>query len=255
MYEIDRTRFGAFIAQLRREKGLTQQELAEKLFISNKAVSKWETGVSIPDVALLIPLSEILEVTVTELLQYQRMQQEEPLNSQQVEDLVKQAISYPEDAVRVRRAFSGRNLFLLLLCALIAGAELLYMLLRGYTAQQFTESVQTVYLLSAAFGIYFMLFAREELPAYYDENCITAYNDGPVRMNLGAIPINNRNWPHILKVCRVWSLSALTVYPALHILMTEFFPAFWARSEKIFLLILLVGGLLLPLIIVAKRHK
>lgn len=43
---IDRERFGAFISELRKEKGWTQQELADKLFISNKAVSKWERGVS-----------------------------------------------------------------------------------------------------------------------------------------------------------------------------------------------------------------
>ena len=46
MYELDREKFGSFIAQLRKEKGYTQKELAEKLSISDKAVSKWETGVS-----------------------------------------------------------------------------------------------------------------------------------------------------------------------------------------------------------------
>ena len=46
MFEIDKEKLGAFIAQLRKEKGYTQKELADKLFLSNKAVSKWETGVS-----------------------------------------------------------------------------------------------------------------------------------------------------------------------------------------------------------------
>ena len=46
MYEIDKRKFGAFVAQLRKEKDLTQKELAEQLFLSDKAVSKWETGVS-----------------------------------------------------------------------------------------------------------------------------------------------------------------------------------------------------------------
>ncbi len=46
MYELDKERFGAFVARLRKEKGYTQKELAERLYISNKAVSKWETGVS-----------------------------------------------------------------------------------------------------------------------------------------------------------------------------------------------------------------
>ena len=46
MEQIDRAAFGAFVSQLRREKGLTQRQLAEALHISDKAVSKWETGVS-----------------------------------------------------------------------------------------------------------------------------------------------------------------------------------------------------------------
>lgn len=46
MFDIDKEKLGAFIAQLRKEKGYTQKELADKLFLSNKAVSKWETGVS-----------------------------------------------------------------------------------------------------------------------------------------------------------------------------------------------------------------
>ncbi|WP_050617633.1 helix-turn-helix domain-containing protein [Intestinimonas massiliensis (ex Afouda et al. 2020)] len=46
MHEIDKDRFGAFVAQLRREKGMTQRELADRLYVSDKAVSKWEWGVS-----------------------------------------------------------------------------------------------------------------------------------------------------------------------------------------------------------------
>ena len=46
MYEIDKSQFGAFVSELRKEKGFTQKEVAERLFISPKAISKWETGVS-----------------------------------------------------------------------------------------------------------------------------------------------------------------------------------------------------------------
>ena len=47
MNDIDKERFGGFLAQLRREQGLTQKELAERLFVSDKAVSKWERGISL----------------------------------------------------------------------------------------------------------------------------------------------------------------------------------------------------------------
>lgn len=47
MFHIDKKRFGAFIAALRKEKGITQRQLSEQLSISDKAISKWETGVSL----------------------------------------------------------------------------------------------------------------------------------------------------------------------------------------------------------------
>jgi len=61
-------KIGGFITSCRKTKGLTQQKLADELGITNKAVSKWETGLGIPDVSLLPALSELLGVTVDELL-------------------------------------------------------------------------------------------------------------------------------------------------------------------------------------------
>lgn len=59
---------GAAIKQLREAKGMTQAELAEKLGISGKAVSKWETAKGLPDISLLEPLSKALGISVTELM-------------------------------------------------------------------------------------------------------------------------------------------------------------------------------------------
>ena len=61
-------RTGQFISERRKAIGLTQKELAERLGVTNKAVSKWETGGGMPDVSMLRKLSEILEVSVDELL-------------------------------------------------------------------------------------------------------------------------------------------------------------------------------------------
>ena len=78
MYELDKAAFGHFLAQLRREKGMTQKELAATLYVSDKAVSKWERGLSVPDISLLVPLAEQLNVTVAELLQGRRVEEERP---------------------------------------------------------------------------------------------------------------------------------------------------------------------------------
>ena len=91
MDAINKEKFGEFIARLRKEKGLTQQELADRLFLSNKAVSKWERGQSLPDIDLLTPLSDILGVSVAELLKGERLSGE-AMDSGEVETLVSQAL-------------------------------------------------------------------------------------------------------------------------------------------------------------------
>lgn len=64
---------GKFISTCRKEKGLTQMQLAEKLNITNRAISKWETGKSMPDVSLMLDLCGILGITVNELLSGERI--------------------------------------------------------------------------------------------------------------------------------------------------------------------------------------
>ncbi len=59
---------GQTIQKLREKRGVTQKQLAEKLFVSDKAISKWETGKGLPDITQLEPLAKALEVSVTELL-------------------------------------------------------------------------------------------------------------------------------------------------------------------------------------------
>ncbi len=64
---------GKFIASLRKEKNMTQKDLADKLYVSDRAVSKWERGLNFPDITLLKKLSEVLGVSLTELLNGERM--------------------------------------------------------------------------------------------------------------------------------------------------------------------------------------
>lgn len=73
---MDNNKTGSFIAECRKELGYSQKELAEKLNITDKAVSKWETGRSAPDVSILIPLAEKLGVSVTEILNGERISED-----------------------------------------------------------------------------------------------------------------------------------------------------------------------------------
>lgn len=70
---MDQIRTGAFIAALRKEKGMTQKELADTLSISDRTVSRWETGIGMPEVSLMLPLCAELGITVNELLMAERI--------------------------------------------------------------------------------------------------------------------------------------------------------------------------------------
>lgn len=65
---MDQIKIGKFIAECRKKKGLTQMQLAEKLNITDRAVSKWETGRAMPDTSIMLELCRILEISVNDLL-------------------------------------------------------------------------------------------------------------------------------------------------------------------------------------------
>ncbi|MBQ3214712.1 MAG: helix-turn-helix transcriptional regulator [Oscillospiraceae bacterium] len=65
---MDQTKIGKFIADRRKKVNLTQMQLAEKLSITNRAVSKWETGKAMPDSSIMLELCDVLKITVNDLL-------------------------------------------------------------------------------------------------------------------------------------------------------------------------------------------
>ncbi|MGN1479205.1 MAG: helix-turn-helix domain-containing protein [Acutalibacteraceae bacterium] len=65
---MDQIKIGRFIAEMRKEKNMTQRQLADALSISDKTVSKWECGKGLPEVSLMLPLCEELHITVNDLL-------------------------------------------------------------------------------------------------------------------------------------------------------------------------------------------
>lgn len=73
---MNQTEIGKFIVKCRKEKRLTQAQLAEKLNITDRAVSKWETGKSMPDASIMLQLCEILGITVNELLSGEKIDME-----------------------------------------------------------------------------------------------------------------------------------------------------------------------------------
>lgn len=83
---MDNEKFGKFISEIRKERGMTQAELAERLNVTNKAVSKWERGVGFPDIKLLEPLAEALEVSIVEIMKSERIVLEPQKSYEAVDD-------------------------------------------------------------------------------------------------------------------------------------------------------------------------
>ena len=251
MYELDKQKFGAFVAALRKEKGMTQRQLAERLYISDKAVSKWETGVSVPDTALLQPLAECLGVTATELLLCERRQPDEPLDSGTVEHVVQAAIQY--GAGRPVRAYRRKSRWMLwYLLALVVGAAGMYANLR---LDVWMEALWGPVLLGAGFGAYFVFGVRETLPPLYDQYKLNLVSDGIVRMHVPGLSFNNRNWPHIIAVGRLWACCITALLPMVSLGLWAIAPALWNRLALTVVLVLTLGGLFIPLYVVGKRYE
>ena len=95
---MNQEKIGKFIATLRKEKNLTQEELANKLSITKNAVSKWERGISLMDMSLLKPLCEILDISITELLNGERIVNENLKDK--TDDLIKGTIDYTNKKIK-----------------------------------------------------------------------------------------------------------------------------------------------------------
>jgi len=89
---VDKNTTGRFIAELRKQKGFTQKELAENLMVTDKAISRWETGKGLPDTSLLKPLGDVLGVSVTELLSGKKI--EEVDMKERADNIILEALNY-----------------------------------------------------------------------------------------------------------------------------------------------------------------
>lgn len=93
---MDQIKIGKFISNCRKNKNLTQSNLAELLGVSNRTISKWETGRGIPDLSMFKPLCECLDITYNELLNGEI---NDEINSS-YEDVIERTINYSDKQLR-----------------------------------------------------------------------------------------------------------------------------------------------------------
>ena len=115
---MDLAKIGSFLQQLRKEKGLTQEQIAEQTGVARRTVSRWETGSNMPDLDVLIELSDFYEIDLREILSGERKKE---AADQGLKETVQQVADYSnEEKTRLLRRMRGRSLGLLILCVLAA---------------------------------------------------------------------------------------------------------------------------------------
>ena len=158
---MDQIKIGKFIASCRKEQGMTQAVLAEKLGISDRAISKWETGKSMPDSGIMLDLCELLKINVNELLSGERIM---------AEAYDKRA---EENLLAMRREVEEKNRQMLRTEYWIAFPAVIYGLVMVFVAS-FIEMpvwlriVLIVFALVMIFTVAFIAVGIEQKAGYYE---------------------------------------------------------------------------------------
>lgn len=104
---MDQIKIGKFIAELRKEHSLTQEQFAEKLGVSNRSVSRWENGKNMPDISLFIPICELLNISVNELIIGEKIEKTEKIEvskeMNKVDEVIIETIKESNKTVKMAR--------------------------------------------------------------------------------------------------------------------------------------------------------
>ena len=253
MEPINQQQFGQFVSQLRKEQGLTQRQLAEELRVSDKAVSKWERGLSLPDISLLLPLAEMLGVSLPELLKGKRIPENSTFSKEDVDQLMRESLRLSDEEAHTREQMKKQRQRSFLLCTALAAAEVAFIIWRDLPGWWTSSSLWTVEILMMLFGFYFSFFVQETLPCYYDHANIGCYQHGILRMNVPGIGFNNRNWPHIVQGLHMVIRMVLVLFPLVYLVGNLLAPALWQQGE-VYIALAAVLTIFLPIYVCGKKY-
>ena len=156
---------GAFISTLRKEKELTQAQLAEKLNVTDKAISRWETGKGMPDSSLLVPLANILGITVNELLTGEKIPEE--TFTQKSEDNLVVAVQRTETAVK-----KGKTVKIFLIVAVIFCVFSISFLIKTVIDKQNTVTYVGDFGTKNRIAVTELLIDLDSRNSYFSENTV-----------------------------------------------------------------------------------
>ena len=112
---VDLKKIGQFLAKLRQEKKLTQEQLGEKIGVTNKTISRWENGNYLPPVEMLMQLSQFYDISINELLSGERLSEDTfKANAEEnVKQLLSQSVFTTQDRIKYfKRKWQKENLFI-----------------------------------------------------------------------------------------------------------------------------------------------
>ena len=116
---MDKEKTGQLITELRKEKGLTQKQLADILNVTDKAVSKWERGLSFPDISMLEPLSEVLDISIMEILAGEKQDEKETLSREEALKLINDSVELSDEEIRHKKERSRFVIIILIVISLL----------------------------------------------------------------------------------------------------------------------------------------
>ena len=139
---MDQIKIGAFLKTLRKEKNLTQEQAAERLGVSNRTVSRWETGTNMPDISLLLEIAELYGVSIPELIEGER-------KSEKMNEEAKEVAARMSDYAETEKTTILKNITtesLLGVCALVV-----LMVLELLGIRSFSQLTEVVFLYCQVF--------------------------------------------------------------------------------------------------------
>ena len=198
---MDQIKIGGFLKDLRKEKGITQEQLAEKLGVSGRTISRWETGNNMPDISLLVEIAEFFDVSIPEIIKGERKSEDMKEETKEVAE----TMSDYAKAEKEQLLKSIRNMSILGLAAL-----LLFMVLN------ITGAYDRNNLLRYAYGI-------SEALIYVTVVMFPLYTTGllsKLRINRTNYKFNSIPWP-LMKV--IAFIVAFAVAALIRILISKIF--------------------------------
>lgn len=116
---MDKERTGQLITELRKEKGLTQKQLADALNVTDKAVSKWERGLSFPDISMLEPIAQTLDISIMEILAGEKKSEDETITREEAQQMIKESVELSDEEIRHKKERSRLIIIILVVITML----------------------------------------------------------------------------------------------------------------------------------------